>query len=94
MLRLGAYPDTSLKMARGNRDDARKLLAAEAPIDPFLMQEVLSTEVVNTQSGLSKTWARLALVMGSIPLFTFKIMLADRAAHIRPADFAPIFRQS
>ncbi|MFQ6006876.1 MAG: Arm DNA-binding domain-containing protein, partial [Woeseia sp.] len=31
MLSLGTYPDTTLKMAREKREDARKLLAAEPP---------------------------------------------------------------
>lgn len=39
MLSLGTYPDTSLKMAREKRDDARRLLAAEPPIDPSLVRK-------------------------------------------------------
>lgn len=34
MLSFGTYPDTTLKMAREKRDDARRLLAADPPIDP------------------------------------------------------------
>lgn len=39
MLGLGTYPDTSLKMAREKRDDARRLLAADPPIDPSLVRK-------------------------------------------------------
>ena len=39
MLGLGTYPDTSLKMARKKRDDARRLLAADPPIDPSLARK-------------------------------------------------------
>jgi integrase len=39
MLSLGTYPDTSLTMAREKRDDARRLLAAEPPIDPSLVRK-------------------------------------------------------
>lgn len=39
MLGLGTYPDTSLKMARDKRDNARRLLAADPPIDPSLARK-------------------------------------------------------
>jgi len=39
MLGLGTYPDTSLKMARKKRDDARRLLAADPPVDPSLARK-------------------------------------------------------
>ena len=39
ILSLGTYPDTSLQMAREKRDDARKLLAQEPPIDPRAIKQ-------------------------------------------------------
>lgn len=39
MLGLGTYPDTTLKMAREKRDHARRLLAADPPIDPSLIRK-------------------------------------------------------
>ena len=38
-LSLGLYPDVSLKDARARRDDARKLLAADPPIDPSVQRK-------------------------------------------------------
>lgn len=39
MLGLGTYPDTTLKMAREKRDDARRLLASDPPVDPSLARK-------------------------------------------------------
>ena len=44
LLSLGTYPEVSLKQARDKRDDARKLLAEESPIDPSENRQKIKTE--------------------------------------------------
>lgn len=72
ILSLGTFPDTSLKSARQKRDDARKLLAQEPPIDPRGVRraardaaaspetfKAIATEFLDMQtSGATKTTLR------------------------------------
>ncbi len=44
LLSLGTYPEVTLKQAREKRDDARKLLANENPIDPSENRQKIKTE--------------------------------------------------
>jgi integrase len=55
MLSLGTYPDTTLKMAREKRDDARRLLGADPPIDPSQVRkaERLATSSPETLKAIA-----------------------------------------
>jgi integrase len=69
---LGTYPDTTLKMARIKRDDARKLLAQSPPVDPRSVRQAekealtapetfkaVATEFLDMQTaGAAKTTKR------------------------------------
>ena len=44
LLSLGTYPEVSLKQARDKRDDARKLLAEDSPIDPSENRQKVKSE--------------------------------------------------
>ena len=47
-LSMGLWPDVGLKDARSRRDDARKLLAADPPIDPSVQRQAQKTTSANT----------------------------------------------
>ncbi len=56
LLSLGTYPDTSLKLARENWDQARKLLAQG--IDPSAHRQAEKTARTNTLSAIAEEWFR------------------------------------
>lgn len=60
-LALGTYPDTGLAMARGKRDDARKLLAQD--IDPGAQRKQNKQErrldQANTFEAIARDWMRI-----------------------------------
>ena len=56
LLSLGTYPDTSLKLAREKRDQARKLLAQD--IDPSAHRQAEKTARTNTLSAIAEEWFR------------------------------------
>jgi integrase len=72
LMSLGTYPDTTLKMARIKRDDARKLLAQSPPVDPRSVRQAekealtapetfkaVATEFLDMQTaGAAKTTKR------------------------------------
>ena len=65
LLSLGTYPDTSLKLAREKRDQARKLLAQD--IDPSAHRQAEKTARTNTLSAIAEEWFRAAQVVGRSP---------------------------
>jgi integrase len=67
MLGLGSYPDTSAKMAREKREEARKLLAEGA--DPSRSRQTEKAARSNTFEGVSREW--LALQMHRLADNTF-----------------------
>lgn len=101
MLSLGTYPDTSLKMAREKRDDARKLLAAEPPVDPSLARKAerqaagspetlkaLATEFLNMQTaGAARTTLR------RFELHVFPYLGARPIARITAAELLAVLRR-
>ena len=54
LLSLGTYPDTSLKLARDNRDDKRTLLARN--IDPSAIRQLEKVARENTFSAIADEW--------------------------------------
>lgn len=54
LLALGTYPDTSLKLARNKRDDARTLLAQD--IDPAVRRDEEKAARANTFDHISEEW--------------------------------------
>jgi len=57
LLAIGAYPDVSLKRARENRDDARKLVADG--IDPSAKGRADKEQQVNTFEAVAREWLAL-----------------------------------
>jgi len=61
LLSLGTYPDVSLAKARGRRDDARKLLAQNPPVDPSdikkAQKQALYGKQENTFEAVAREWA-------------------------------------
>lgn len=61
LLSLGTYPEVSLAEARERRDDARKLLAQNPPIDPSeikkAQKQALYGKQENTFEALARDWA-------------------------------------
>lgn len=53
-LSLGTYPDTSLKLAREKRDDARRLLAAH--VDPSVNRQIEKAERSHTFETVAREW--------------------------------------
>lgn len=56
-LALGAHPDTTLKLARERRDDARRLLAAG--VDPSHRRQAEKTATANTFEAVAREWLAL-----------------------------------
>ena len=56
LLSLGTYPDTSLKLARDKRDDARTLLAEN--IDPSAKRQAEKAARTNTLNAIADEWFR------------------------------------
>jgi hypothetical protein len=56
-LALGAYPDTSLKLAREHRDAARRGLAAG--IDPSIQRQAEKLATANTFEAVAREWLPL-----------------------------------
>jgi integrase len=61
LLSMGVYPDISLAMARARRDEARKLLAQDPPIDPNEVKkakkQALYGKHENSFEALAREWA-------------------------------------
>ena len=56
LLSLGTYPDTSLKLARDKRDEARTLLAGN--IDPSAKRQAEKAARSNTLNAIAEEWFR------------------------------------
>jgi hypothetical protein len=56
-LALGAHPDTTLKLARERRDDARRLLAAG--VDPSHRRQAEKLATSNTFEAVAREWLAL-----------------------------------
>jgi len=101
MLSLGTYPDTTLKMARRKRDDARKLLAAEPPVDPSAVRKAerqaasspetlkaVATEFLDMQTaGAAKTTLR------RFELHVFPYLGAKPIARITATELLAVLRR-
>ncbi len=81
MLGLGTYPDTSLKMVREKRDGARRLLAADPPIDPSLARKARSA---SRQLAIQIEWQLLL----KQSFATMKSLLDERLESARSGRFA------
>jgi integrase len=57
LLSFGTYPDVSLANARGRRDNARKLLASDPPIDPSESRKTIKAESNANKSNTFELWA-------------------------------------
>ena len=58
LLSLGTYPDTTLKLARDKRDEARHLLAKN--IDPSAKRQAERTAQAETFEAIAREWLALA----------------------------------
>ena len=56
MLSMGTYPDTTLAAAREKRDAARKLLAADPPIDPSVDRQARKAAWADSFQAVSDSW--------------------------------------
>lgn len=61
LLALGTYPEVSLADARARRDDARKLLAQNPPVDPSEVKksqkQAIHGKLENTFEAVAREWA-------------------------------------
>ena len=60
LLAMGQYPEITLKDARTRRDDARKLLANNPPIDPNQAKRKAKEEQAAREAEIANTFARIA----------------------------------
>ena len=58
LLSFGTYPDVSLLSARQRRDQARKLLASESPINPSEQRKDEKAEKLANKTNTFELWAR------------------------------------
>lgn len=58
LLAIGSYPEVSLASARERRDNARKLLASEPPIDPSEKKQNDKAEKLANKSNTFELWAK------------------------------------
>jgi integrase len=101
MLSLGTYPDTSLKMAREKRDDARRLLAAEPPIDPSMArkaerQAATSPETLKaiaTEFLEMQTAGAAATTLRRLELHVFPYLGKRPIARITAAELLAVLRR-
>ena len=101
MLSLGTYPDTSLKMARDKRDDARRLLAAEPPIDPSIVrkaerQAATSPETLKaiaTEFLEMQTAGAAATTLRRLELHVFPYLGKKPIARITAAELLAVLRR-
>ncbi len=101
MLSLGTYPDTSLKMARDKRDDARRLLAAEPPIDPSVVrkaerQAATSPETLKaiaTEFLEMQTAGAAATTLRRLELHVFPYLGTKPIARITAAELLAVLRR-
>lgn len=61
LMSLGTYPEVPLAAARSRRDDARKLLAQEPPVDPSIVKksqkQMMFTNQGNSFEQVAREWA-------------------------------------
>lgn len=60
LISLGIYPDVSLKMAREKRDDARRLLAEDPPVDPSARRQAAKRAHADTFEAVAREWMNKA----------------------------------
>jgi integrase len=58
LLAIGSYPEVTLAIARERRDNARKLLAGEPPIDPSEKKQNDKAEKIANKSNNFELWAK------------------------------------
>lgn len=58
LLSMGSYPDTSLKLAREKRDEARSVLATKT--DPSVKRQAQKRAQVNTFEAVAREWLKLS----------------------------------
>lgn len=101
MLGLGTYPDTSLKMARQKRDDARRLLAADPPIDPSLARKAERTaaaspetlKAIATEFLEMQTAGAAATTLRRLELHVFPYLGKKPIARITAAELLAVLRR-
>jgi integrase len=101
MLGLGTYPDTTLKMAREKRNDARRLLAAEPPIDPSMVrkaerQAATSPETLKaiaTEFLEMQTAGAAATTLRRLELHVFPYLGEKPIARITAAELLAVLRR-
>jgi integrase len=101
MLGLGTYPDTSLKMAREKRDAARRLLAADPPIDPSQArkaerQAATSPETLKaiaTEFLEMQTAGAAATTLRRLELHVFPYLGTKPIARITAAELLAVLRR-
>jgi len=101
MLGLGTYPDTTLKMAREKRDDARRLLAAEPPIDPSLARKAdraaasspETLKAIATEFLEMQTAGAAATTLRRFELHVFPYLGKKPIARITAAELLAVLRR-
>lgn len=101
MLGLGTYPDTTLKMAREKRDDARRLLAAEPPIDPSLARKAEraaasspeTLKAIATEFLEMQTAGAAATTLRRLELHVFPYLGKKPIARITAAELLAVLRR-
>ena len=102
MLGLGTYPDTTLKMAREKRDDARRLLAADPPIDPSLARKAERTAAAASPETLKaiateflemQTAGAAATTLRRFELHVFPYLGKKPIARITAAELLAVLRR-
>jgi len=101
MLSLGTYPDTSLKMAREKRDDARRLLAADPPIDPSLVRKAERNaatspetfKAIATEFLEMQTAGAAATTLRRLELHVFPYLGSKPIARITAAELLAVLRR-
>jgi integrase len=100
-LALGAHPDTTLKLARERRDDARRLLAAG--VDPSGRRQAEKLATANTFEAVAREWLALqqkklapsafAKAVWTLETLVFPYIGLRPIAKVGPSDVLKVLRR-
>jgi integrase len=100
-LALGAHPDTTLKLARERRDDARRLLAAG--VDPSGRRQAEKLATSNTFEAIAREWLALqqkklapstfAKAVWTLETLVFPYIGLRPIAKVGPSDVLKVLRR-
>lgn len=100
-LALGAHPDTTLKLARERRDDARRLLAAG--VDPSHRRQAEKLATSNTFEAVAREWlalqqkklapATFAKAVWTLETLVFPYIGSRPIARLGPSDVLKVLKR-